>query len=106
MPLRRELPLERADEDIGVHKDAAGDVRAVEAGEREEHGGEDAVVGEESKLRVLVELTRDEPDPEGDRRYEPPDEATAIPALDRVDRELHGHARGEQRHGVDRDERD
>src|SRR6267378_7353816 len=80
-------------------------MRAVESGQREEHRGEDAVVRQEPQARVLVELAADEPDAEDDGRDQPVDETAPIALLYGVDRELHGHARREQRDGVDRDER-
>src|SRR5438552_17340406 len=61
--VRRELTAERAIEADPDEHDASGHVRAVEAGEGEEHGREHAVAGQEAQARVLVGLPAEEGDP-------------------------------------------
>src|SRR5438034_2670245 len=101
MAVRRELPTERAVEADRDERDAPGDVRAVEAGEGEEHGREDAVPREEAEARVLIRLAADEPDTEDERRDEPLDHPVVVALADGAHRELHGHARGHELDRVD-----
>src|SRR2546425_11291559 len=54
MASRGELTLERAVEDDRVEDHAAGHMRSMEPGQREEDAGEDPVARQESKPRVLV----------------------------------------------------
>src|SRR5947208_3114061 len=71
--VRRELTAERSVQADPDEHDAPGHVRAVEAGEGEEHAGEHAVPREEAEARVLVRLAADEGDAEDERRDEPLD---------------------------------
>src|SRR5207245_8912552 len=84
--VRGELPLERAEENDRVEDHAAGHVRAVEAGEREEDAREDPVAREEAEPRVLVALTDEEEHAEDQCRDEPVAESLAVAPLDRVHR--------------------
>src|SRR3989442_5783228 len=100
------MPLQRAEEADRIEDHAAGNVRAVEAGEREEDPGEDPVAWQEAEPRVLVALADEEQHAEDQRRDEPVPQAVAVSASDRVHGELHGHAGYEQLDGVDRRQAD
>src|SRR3989454_10837905 len=106
VPPRGELTLERPVEHDDVEDHAAGHVRAVKTGQREEHAGEDAVTRQEPELRVLVALADKEENAQHDRRDQPIAKRSAVAALDRVHGDLHGHARHEQLDRVDRREPD
>src|SRR5690242_12273444 len=68
-----ELAAHASDEDDGHEDDAAGDVRAVEPGEREEGGAEDGVARIEGELRVVVHLHGEEDAAQDDADEETPD---------------------------------
>src|SRR5687768_3719208 len=100
--VRAELSLQRTEQAQRDEDQATEHVRAVEAGEREERGGEDPIGRQEAEVRVLVSLAGEEDRAEDDRDREPEPEHAVVVLADRPHRELHRDARG---HEDDRDEK-
>src|SRR3990172_1395379 len=99
--LRREVAAESADRHHQEEREPNRDMRAVEARQPEEDRCEGAVASVEPDIQVLDHLRRKEREAHDERQHHAGQEAGALATLDRLQRPVHGEARGHEDRGVD-----